>query len=133
MRTRVLVPAVLSVTAAALVGCSSNSATTPATTSPAAPSAAAATTVMVDEHEFVIKLDKTTFKPGVYTFEVMNMGHAPHDLVINGPGIDHHKTSTLSAGNTENLTVTLQKGTYELWCTVADHKADGMDTTITVD
>jgi uncharacterized cupredoxin-like copper-binding protein len=35
-------------------------------------------------------------------------------------------------GADETLTVTLQAGTYELWCPVGSHREQGMETTITV-
>jgi len=38
----------------------------------------------------------------------------------------------MTGGQSGSLTVTLQKGTYQLWCGVPGHKDKGMVTTITV-
>ena len=57
----------------------------------------------------------------------------PHDLAIKGPGIDSQvKSQTIQNGGTTPLSVTLQPGSYELWCTVGNHKQMGMDMTIQV-
>lgn len=97
-----------------------------------ASSAGGGTNVTVDESEFKLGLSTTTFSPGRYTFSVKDTGHASHNLVIEGPGIEEQKSSLLSPGDSTTLTVTLQKGTYELYCAVANHKSLGMKTEITV-
>jgi plastocyanin len=78
-------------------------------------------------------LDNASFTPGTYTFNIKNTGSFPHNLAIEGPGVDK-KTSTTQSGvaSGSTLTVALQKGSYELWCSVDSHKAKGMDTHITV-
>ncbi len=73
----------------------------------------------------------TTFKPGTYTFVVTNQGPSSHNLTINGPGVSDSATPTFAPG-TKTLTVTLQNGTYDLFCSVPGHKALGMNTHITV-
>jgi plastocyanin len=88
--------------------------------------------IAVTETEYSISLPSTSMKPGTYTFAVDNAGTASHDLVIKGPGVDSAKTSQLKRGEKGEVTVTLQAGTYELWCAIANHRAKGMQTTITV-
>ena len=100
--------------------------------SPAATAAAQGTVVNVTEKEFSITLSQETFTPGVYTFVVKDDGEASHDFNIEGPGLAGAATSTISAGGSESLTVTLEAGTYELWCSIGGHRANGMDMTITV-
>ena len=73
-----------------------------------------------------------TFTPGVYTFEIQNQGTMPHDLTIAGPGVSQQSSPAVPAGGTGQLTVTLQAGTYELWCSILDHKQLGMDLKIQV-
>ena len=70
--------------------------------------------------------------PGTYTFHVTNQGPSAHNLTVNGPGVNQQGTSTFASGGSEDLTVTLQAGTYELYCSVPGHKQAGMDTSITV-
>lgn len=107
----------------------------PATSAPPATSAApggTANRVEVSENEFSISLTRREFTPGTYTFVVDNAGKANHDLSIKGPGVDGSKTAVLASGSEGEVTVTLQPGTYELWCTVGNHRDRGMTTTITV-
>jgi plastocyanin len=89
--------------------------------------------VTATETEFRIALSKTTFSPGTYKFLATNKGSASHSLVISGPGVNQVKTPDLiSPGESEAVTVTLQKGTYDIYCGVPGHKAMGMDVHITV-
>ncbi len=68
----------------------------------------------------------------MYTFVVENRGTMLHNLTIEGPGIDEQSSPTLDAGTDGDLTVALQKGTYELTCSVTGHKERGMDLKIQV-
>jgi uncharacterized cupredoxin-like copper-binding protein len=88
--------------------------------------------VTVTETEYALQLSQTSFKPGTYTFMAKDAGHVSHALAISGPGVPTAQTSTIGPGSSANLTVTLQKGSYELWCPVDSHKGLGMDTHIQV-
>ena len=90
---------------------------------------AEATTVKVTETEFKIALPSTRLQTGRITFDVENAGNLPHDLAIKGM---EQKTKLIPAGGSDTLTVTLEPGTYELWCTVPGHEAAGMKLEITV-
>jgi len=103
---------------------------TPAATSPSA--TAVGTSVGVTEKEFSITLSQTSFRPASYTFTIQNKGSFPHNLNIEGPGVDTKTSPILSPGQSGMLTATLQKGSYELWCSVPGHKDKGMDLTIKV-
>ena len=133
------------VTAAALVlllgACSSTTADNGTTNPPTANGAGVATSPLVApvgtsvgviEKDFSITLDKTSFSPGDYTFAIKNQGSFPHNLTIEGPGVDSKTSPTLGAGESGSLTVALQKGSYELSCSVPGHKDRGMDIKITV-
>jgi plastocyanin len=89
-------------------------------------------TVTVSATEFKLSLPTTTFSPGTYTFRMSDDGQATHAIEIQGPGVDGQKSDTAGPGGTASLTVTLQKGTYTMWCPVANHRAVGMQTTLTV-
>jgi plastocyanin len=95
--------------------------------------AASGTKVTATETEFHIALSKTTFSPGQYTFTAVDKGKLQHDLVINGPGVSDEKTPALIApGQSGSVTVTLKAGTYDIFCGVPGHKAQGMDVHIKV-
>jgi uncharacterized cupredoxin-like copper-binding protein len=129
----------MAVAALLLGACSSTSATdTTAPSATSAPTAAATsgassgTSVDVTEKEFSITLSQATFSPGAYTFTIKNTGSFPHNLAIEGPGVDKKTSPTISAGQSGSLTATLQAGSYELWCAVPGHKDRGMDMKIKV-
>jgi uncharacterized cupredoxin-like copper-binding protein len=100
--------------------------TTQATTTTTPPQA---TTVAVTETEFKISLPSTELKAGKITFEVKNDGKIEHDLAIKGMD---EKTKLIPAGGSEDLTVTLKPGAYELYCSVAGHEEAGMKLEVTV-
>ena len=123
----------------ALTACGGSSTAAGSTTSPSStaagsssPAAAAGTPVQVTEKEFSITLPKTSFAAGTYTFKVTNSGSFSHNFTIEGPGVDKKATATLASGQSREVTVTLQAGSYEVWCSVDSHKDKGMDMMITV-
>ena len=61
-----------------------------------------------------------------------NKGKFPHNLNVEGPGVDKQASATLQGGESGDLTVTLQAGSYEFWCSVDSHKEKGMDVKVTV-
>ena len=134
--------AVAAAAALALPACSSagSGGSGAATSSAAASSPAGATSsaaakgspVDVVEKEFSITLTPTALHPGTVSFTVHNEGTFPHNLNVSGPGVTQQASPTLSPGQTAVLTVTLQPGSYELWCSVDSHKDRGMDQTVKV-
>jgi uncharacterized cupredoxin-like copper-binding protein len=109
-------------TSATTTSATTTSATTTGTTSTTARS----TKVEVKEIEFKIQLPKSTLAAGSYTFDVKNDGKIPHDLVVQGGGVDE-KTPLIDAGQSSSLKVDLKPGTYDLYCSVPGHKQAGMD------
>lgn len=91
-----------------------------------------ATAVNVTMNEFSFRFPKTEIAPGAYTFHLMNSGSAPHAMSIKGPGVDAKASPTVGGSESTSLSVTLQAGTYEVWCPVGNHRAQGMVTTLTV-
>ena len=83
------------------------------------------------EVEYKISLSRTTFSPGQVTFVAENKGTMTHALGIRGPGVDT-TTDDLAEGSSARLTVTLAKGSYDIYCPIADHQSLGMDIHITV-
>ena len=91
----------------------------------------AAQSVVAKETEFKIALPKIAVHAGRVTFDVQNDGKIPHDLVVQGNGVDA-KTPLLDAGQSKTLSVDLKPGTYDLFCSVPGHKEAGMDVKLTV-
>jgi plastocyanin len=127
---------ILLAAAVTLASCSSGS-SNPATT--AVPSTSAGTAgaapgkaTAVTESEFTITLPSKTLSAGTYTFKVTNKGKFAHNLTVDGAGVQDKATPTLAPGSTGDLTVTLQKGSYEFYCSVDSHKDMGMDLTVQV-
>lgn len=102
--------------------------TAPPATTTTAPKPAAPTVEAI-ETEFKIALPSTDFKAGKITFQAKNEGKIEHDLAVKETG---DKTKLIPPGGTAELTVTLQPGKYELYCTVPGHEAAGMKIEITV-
>jgi uncharacterized cupredoxin-like copper-binding protein len=88
-------------------------------------------TVTAAETEFKIALSRTSFSAGTVVFIAENKGTATHALGISGPGVDR-STDDLAPGQSARLTVTLAKGTYDIYCPIGNHKMLGMDVHITV-
>jgi uncharacterized cupredoxin-like copper-binding protein len=115
--------------AAVACGGGSGSGSTSSTPTPAA----TAQTVTFTETEFKIDAASTSLKAGDYTFAVKNAGKFPHDLHIATPdGTELGKSEVLQAGASGNFQVSLKAGTYQIWCAVDSHKAQGMQGTLTV-
>jgi uncharacterized cupredoxin-like copper-binding protein len=130
--------AALAALTAALAACgsgSSNSGSTPTSASGGGASSSgfgSGTPVDVTLADFSIDIaGGTTLAPGTYTFNVKNTSATGHNLTIEGPGVNDQATPTFSS-STQQLTVTLENGSYEFFCSVPGHKEAGMDVTVTV-
>lgn len=95
------------------------------------PAALGTASVEVRLHGRTIEMP-ATLPPGETTFVVTNTGEHEHNFEIEGQGIEEELASNLQPGETGELTVTLQPGSYTVYCPVADHRAEGMVTTLTV-
>ena len=132
----------LAVLAFGVAGCGDDdsgddsAATTPATTpapqpTTSTPATGGASTVKVGESEYKLTPSSVNAKAGSATFEVTNDGKIPHDLEIEGSGVEK-KTATIQPGGNAKLTVDLKPGTYEMYCTIDGHKDLGMEGKVTV-
>jgi plastocyanin len=119
---------VLLVTGAlALSACGSDEGGDGATTA-----AATAETIEISATEFAfdpptIQLDQA----GEYTFRLTNDGGTEHALEIEGQGVEE-ETETIGAGETAELTLSLEPGEYEMYCPVDGHREMGMEGTVSV-
>ncbi|MFE2098004.1 copper-binding protein [Streptomyces sp. NPDC059468] len=97
-----------------------------------APRAGSGTRVTVIETEYTLKLPRTSFTPGTYTFVSDNAGKITHALSVDGPGVRDARTKDIPAGHSATVTVTLAKGTYDVYCPVDSHRQMGMNQHIRV-
>ena len=93
--------------------------------------AAASETLHVVATDFAFDPSAITASDGNLTFEVMNEGGAPHALAIRGSGVDE-SSDTVEGGQSTMLEVSLQDGSYEIYCPVGDHADRGMVGTLQV-
>lgn len=90
-------------------------------------SAASGTPLKVVEEDYSITPSKSSLPPGAYTFQINNEGKTAHNLTVAGPGVSAAASPEIAPGQSGQLTVTLMKGSYELWCSIDGHKDLGMD------
>lgn len=73
-----------------------------------------------------------TAKAGKVTVEFANESQLPHAVEIEGNGVEE-ETETVTGQDAPPLTIDLKPGKYEFYCPVGDHRAEGMEGTLTVE
>jgi plastocyanin len=106
--------------------------TTEQTGGAGAGSSGAGETVEISETEYKLDPSEVTTKAGEVTFAIRNDGSANHNLEIEGDGVEE-VSDTISGGQSTELTVDLQAGTYEMYCAIEGHRELGMEGGVTVE
>jgi plastocyanin len=82
---------------------------------------------------------RKTVKSGDLTVQLINVGEDEHNMDMQKVGTGNSPESPIivavsaaSKGASTPTTVDVEPGTYRMWCTLPDHAAMGMETTITV-
>jgi uncharacterized cupredoxin-like copper-binding protein len=120
-------------TALVVAGCGSSSSSSSTQSAANTTGGATGTPVAVTLKNFSITLSTMPSKPGTYTFTVTNTGPSAHNLTIAGPEVNKQTTGTFAAGSAaKTLTVTLQNGKYDFYCSVPGHKQLGMNVEVTI-
>jgi plastocyanin len=90
-------------------------------------------TIQISEKEYSLTPSTVSVsEPGTYAFEATNDGQVAHALEIEGNGVEG-KTADIEPGTSATLQVTLSKtGSYEMYCPIDGHAAQGMAGTIMV-
>ena len=88
-------------------------------------------TVDISEVEFAIEPKEVSTAPGEVTFAITNDGSAPHNLEVEGNGIEE-VSATIEGGQKTDFTVHLEPGEYEMYCAIPGHREQGMEGTVTV-
>jgi hypothetical protein len=89
--------------------------------------------VQVTAKEFYFTLSRQSLQAGPAIIELVNFGEDPHDLRLQRVGGAHIAgTPEVQPGDYYDLSVTLLPGKYNLWCSIANHRALGMHAILTV-
>ena len=92
----------------------------------------ASQTISITATDFAFSPSTVTVDaPGTYTFDLTNDGGTDHAIEIEGQGSEE-RSDTVSPGESASVTIDLQSGTYEMYCPIDGHKAQGMEGAITV-
>lgn len=103
----------------------------------AGPADTAPSRLQVQGLEYELLLSRQKLRPGDAIVQFLNAGEDSHNLRLQrvdsagggrGPELG---LGEVEPGAYENLAAHLHRGsTYELWCSVTDHRAQGMDATL---
>jgi uncharacterized cupredoxin-like copper-binding protein len=89
---------------------------------------AGAHVITVAATEFALEpADTTIDATGTVTIHVVNEGGAVHALAIEGNGLDEQSTGDIQPDGSADLTVSLSKGSYTIYCPIDGHRARGME------
>ena len=96
--------------------------------------ALALTRVQVVAEEFTLTPSRQHVKAGPALFELANFGEDDHDLRLRreAPGARTFRIPAVRPGARRELALTLKPGRYRLWCSLADHRARGMEAILVV-
>jgi uncharacterized cupredoxin-like copper-binding protein len=126
----------LLLTALVLSGCggttSSSSSSSSSSSGGSASAVKAGSTIQISETEY--KLTPSTVNlasAGTYTFDVKNDGSYEHALTVSGNGVDE-RTATIQPGSSAKLEVTVKNGSYDMFCPISNHAANGMKGSVMV-
>jgi plastocyanin len=81
-----------------------------------------------------LKFDKTELsaKAGKVTITMDNPSDVPHAVEIEGNGVEE-EGKTVGKGEKSIATADLKAGTYDFYCPVGNHRAEGMEGKLTVE
>ena len=129
----VAVPALAVALAACGGGSSSSAAASPGPTSSTASSGRTTTLELQADSSGALMFDKTALEApaGEVTINMTNPSSVPHDIAIEGNGVDV-VGKTVENGGTSTVTANLKPGDYTFLCTVDSHADAGMQGTLTV-
>jgi plastocyanin len=75
-----------------------------------------------------LKFDQTSLEAtaGSVTIDFTNQSSLPHDVKVEGPGVEDEGTDIIT-GSSTSVTLDLQPGEYTFFCSVDGHRAAGME------
>jgi plastocyanin len=77
--------------------------------------------------------DKTSLEAsaGEVTIEFTNDTGFPHNVTVEGPGVEDEATDTITEGDA-SVTISAEAGEYTYYCSVDGHRDAGMEGTLVV-
>jgi plastocyanin len=91
-----------------------------------------ATSLELSPTQLQLQLSRPSVTAGTTIVEQYNSGSDPHNLILERQGVVAFSFPTLDPGGDQRQTVNLTRGTWTLYCSLLDHKALGMQATLTV-
>jgi plastocyanin len=89
--------------------------------------------VQVSAQEYAFTLSRSSIKAGKVIVQLVNFGEDPHDLRLKRiGGTRTYAIRVVQSGDSADLETTLKAGTFQLWCSIADHRARGMSARLRV-
>ena len=89
--------------------------------------------VQVGAEEFGYTLSRATIKAGPAIVQLANYGEDEHDLRLRRVGGTRtYRVATVAPGRVGELEARFLPGRFRLWCSLADHRARGMQATLLV-
>jgi plastocyanin len=86
----------------------------------------------VSSSQLQLQLSRPSLSAGSAIVEQYNAGSDPHNLILERSGMVAFSFDTLDPGGDQRQTVTLEPGTYTLYCSLLNHRSLGMQATLTV-
>jgi len=97
-----------------------------------APEVESGATVLVTLNDGSLATQQGSIPQGPVVLTIANAGKEVHGLHVEGPGVSKALDSTVAGGTGGTMEVVFQRGTYELYCPVLDHRTKGESLTVTV-
>jgi hypothetical protein len=89
--------------------------------------------VQVGADEFGYTLSRAMIKAGPAIVQLANFGEDEHDLRLRRVGGTRvYRVGTVAPGGVDELEARFLPGRFQLWCSLADHRARGMRATLLV-
>ena len=104
-----------------------------ASAAPAGASVPSPARTQVSAAEFTLALSRLSIRSGPAIVELVNYGEDDHDLALRRVGGTRtYRIGLVHPGGTAELETRFRAGRFVLWCTLADHRARGMQASLRV-
>jgi plastocyanin len=130
-RRALFLPVLLTTLAFGLAACGGggSSASTGGGATTAASGGGGQTLKLAADPSGALKFDQTELdaSAGNVTIDFTNDSSLPHNVTVDGNGVEDEASETVTGGNTTLNLSNLKPGTYTFYCSVDGHRAAGME------